>query len=208
MLRKSFVPNVVKNLPEVSPEMENYWNSHPKELQEFLAGLAGQDWQVWDGVIYFTVTSDGTTGPQWIERLKKKGKRVGDYAMGVLLSSDFKPTTGVTTKIAVLPSKLFFKEKNRATTSKILNLARRWKLIRPHAETTCLIRDKFSDKDIEAMGFVYIVVFHEPIKVSTGHPNMLSASREGYGHLLDAVCGKPDRKWDRHGGFAFAEASK
>lgn len=161
-----------------------------------------------DGVIYFTVTSDGTTGPQWIERLLYGGKRIDDYAMGVLLSPGFKPTTGVTTRIAVLPGAWFFKEKDRATTSRIRSDAIQRKLVRPNAETACLIREKFSDKDLCAMGFAYIVVCHKPIKISTGHPNLLSVSREGYGHRLGACCGKPDSIWDRHGGFAFAEQGK
>jgi hypothetical protein len=209
MPRERFVSNVVKKLPKVSPERERYWNSHPKELQEFLAGLE-RHWQVVDGVIYFTVTSDGTTGPQWIERLEKRGNRIGDYAKSALLSPDFKSTTGITTRMAVLPGEWFFREEKRATTSEIRDKARRqWKLATPAAETACLTRCKFSDKDLEAMGLVYIVVCHEPVRVYgcqiLGHPNLLGPSRHGYGHWLDAYCGKPDSIWDRHGGFAFAE---
>lgn len=163
-----------------------------------------------DGVIRFTVTSDGTTGPQWIVRLMKNGKRIGDYGMGCLLSPDFKPTTGITTKMVVLPGEMFFAEEDRASTSRIRSeAARRWKATNPNAETACLIREKFSDEELQAMGLVYIAVCHEPIKVYgchvPGHPNILSVSRHGYGNWLDAFCGKPDRKWDRHGGFGFAE---
>ncbi|MDP3882442.1 MAG: hypothetical protein Q8Q48_00060 [Candidatus Staskawiczbacteria bacterium] len=207
---EKFMSNVVKNLPEVSPEMENYWNSHPSEFQEFLAGLAGQSWRVVEGVVHFTVTSDGTTGPDWIRRLERSRHRLSDYAKDALLSPDFKSTNGVTTKIAVLPGKWFFKEEDRATASRIRDGARqRWKLVSPLADTACLIREKFSDRDLEAMGFAYIAVFHKPIRVYgchvSGHPNLLASSRQGYGHWLDAFCGKPDSRWDRHGAFAFAE---
>ncbi|MEK7478188.1 MAG: hypothetical protein AAB645_02365, partial [Patescibacteria group bacterium] len=54
-------------------------------------------WREQDGVIYFSVTSDGTTGEDWIKRLEGNGFRVGDYAKQVLRSPDFKPTNGVTT---------------------------------------------------------------------------------------------------------------
>jgi hypothetical protein len=207
---RKFASNLVRNIPEVSSEMEKYWNSHPNELQKFLAGLAESGWEVVDGVIHFTVTSDGTTGPQWIERLRKNAKWIGDYAMSALLSPDFIPTTGVTTKMAVLPGEWFFKEEKRATTIEIREKAKRqWKLVSPAAETACLARCKFSDKDLEAMGLVYIAVCHEPVKVYgcqvLGHPNLLGVSRHGHGHWLEGYCGKPDSIWDRHGGFAFAE---
>src|SRR3989344_110555 len=66
-----------------------------------------RNWREQDGVIYFSVTSDGTTGPQWIERLEGKGFRLSDYAKSVLRSPDFKPTSGVTTEIAILKGMLF-----------------------------------------------------------------------------------------------------
>src|SRR3989338_6914714 len=56
-----------------------------------------RSWREEDGVIYFSVTSDGTTGEDWITRLESKGFRVGDYAKQVRRSPDFKPTSGVTT---------------------------------------------------------------------------------------------------------------
>lgn len=162
------------------------------------------------GVIHFTVTSDGTTGPQWIARLMSRGMRIGDYGMGALLSPDFKSTTSITTNMVVLPGEMFFKEEDRATTKRISDAAKgQWNAAEPHAETTCLAREKFSDEDLKAMGFVYIAVFHIPIRNYgchvPGHPNILSVSRHGYGHWLDAFCGKPDQRWDRHGGFGFAE---
>ena len=162
------------------------------------------------GVIRFSVTSDGTTGPQWIPRLMKMGKRISDYGMGSLLSPDFKPTRGVTTKVVVLPGEMFFKEEDRATTERIRDEARpRLGAFAPNAETACLTREMFSDEDLKDMGFVYIAVCHEPIRVYgchvPGHPNILSVSRHGYGHWLDAFSGKPDRRWNRHGAFAFDE---
>lgn len=165
------------------------------------------------GVIRFAVTSEGTTGPQWIERLLRNGKRIGDYGMSALLSPDFMPTIGITTNMVVLPGTMFFQEENRATTMQIREAARtQWNAISPNAEVACLIRERFSDKDLEAMGLVYIAVCHEPIRVYgchvPGHPNILNVSRHGYGHWLDAFCGKPDQRWDRHGGFGFAEIAE
>src|SRR3989338_5485130 len=56
-----------------------------------------RSWHEEDGVIYFSVTSDGTTGEEWIKRLESDGFRIGKHARQILRSLDFKPTNGVTT---------------------------------------------------------------------------------------------------------------
>ena len=160
-----------------------------------------RSWREEDGVIYFSVTSDGTTGEDWIKRLEGNGFRVGDYAKQVLRSPDFKPTNGVTTEVAVLKDMLF--EDNDRITSKIRAEANKRKLVKPEAELGCLIRDTFTDEEIEAMGIVWIVAFHEPIKDSDGYPNLLSVDRFGDGHCLNAYCVRSDLRWSRGNGFAF-----
>ena len=160
-----------------------------------------RNWREQDGVIYLSVTSDGTTGPQWIERLEGKGFRLSDYAKSVLRSPDFKPTSGVTTEIAILKGMLF--EDSNRITKKIRAEADKRKLTTPNAEVACLIRENFSDEDIEAMGLIWIVAMHEPIKDSGGDPGLLGADRYGVGRWLDAGYGRPDHGWDRDFGFAF-----
>ena len=159
-------------------------------------------WTEKDGVIYLTVTSDGTSGEKWIGRLESKGFRVGDYAKSVLRSDDFKPTNGVTTKIAVLKGDLFSSE-NRIT-RKICAEAEKRKLQKPNAEVACLIRENFSDEEIEAMGLHWIVAFHEPIKDSGGNPDLLGTDRNDGGRWLCTYYDKPDRRWLHCDGFAFA----
>jgi len=160
-----------------------------------------RNWHEQDGVIYLSVTSDGTTGPEWIERLEGKGFRLRDYAKNVLLSPDFKSTSGVTTEIAMLKGMLF-EDQNRIT-SKIRAEADKRKLTTPNAELACLIRENFSDEQLEQMGLWYIVTMHEPIKSSDGVPRLLNALRRGDGCWLGADYGKPDGGWNRGGGFAF-----
>jgi len=166
-----------------------------------------RSWREEDGV-YFSVTSDGTTGEDWIKRLEGNGFRVGDYAKQVLRSPDFKPTNGVTTGVAVLKGTLF--EDNDRITKKIRAYAEAFrtpdkrKLSKPNAELACLIREKFTDKEIEAMGLWYIVAMHEPINDSGGGPRLLHAGRDGVGRWLSACCDGPGYGWYRGGGFAFA----
>ncbi len=160
-----------------------------------------RNWREQDGVIYLSVTSDGTTGPKWIKRLEKKGFRLSEFAKSVLRSPDFKPTKGVTTEIAILKG-ILFEDRDR-TTSNIRDLATQRKLTTPNAEVACLIRENFSDEDIEAMGLIWIVTMHEPIKDSGGDPFLLYAYRDGDGRWLGACYDRPGNGWVRGHGFAF-----
>lgn len=158
-------------------------------------------WREEDGVIYFSVVSDGTTGPAWIERLERKGFRLSRWAKDVLNSDDFQPTTGVTYNIAVLKGQLFTDEDR--TTKNIRSAADQRKWAKPNAEVACLIRENFSDDDLEAMGLWWIVVMHEPIKDSDGSPRLLRVIRDDEGRWLDTDYGFPDGRWHRSVGFAF-----
>ena len=158
-------------------------------------------WKEKNGVVYFSVTSNGTTGPEWIKRLGNKGFLLENYAKSVLCSPDFKPTSGVNYEVAILKGMLF--ENDDRITRKIRAEASRRNLAKPHAEVACLIRDNFSDEEIEAMALWWIVVMHEPIKDSDGNPGLLDVTRNGGGHWLRAYYVRPDDRWSRDGGFAF-----
>ena len=158
-------------------------------------------WREQDGVIFFLVTSDGTTGDEWIKRLEDKDFRVSDYAKSLLRSPDFKPTSGVTHEIAVLKGMLF--KDDDLITEKIRAEADKRKLGKPNAEVACLIREAFTDEEFEAMGLWGIVAMHEPINDSDGGPDLLSARRGGGGRWLGADYAEPGSRWVRGGGFAF-----
>jgi hypothetical protein len=158
-------------------------------------------WTEKDSVIRFSVTSDGTTGEQWIARLESKGFRVSDYAKSILCSNSFKPTSGITYEIAVLKGEIF--SDDGRITENIRKEAKNRKLSTPNAEVACLIREKFSDKELEAMGLYWIVVMHEPIKDSDGGPELLSADRNDDGSWLGASYDSPGSEWGRSYGFAF-----
>ncbi|MFA5024412.1 MAG: hypothetical protein WC523_05640 [Patescibacteria group bacterium] len=151
-----------------------------------------------NGVIYFSVTSDGKTGEEWIEYFAKKGYRVGDY---VLRSKDFKPTAGITTEVAVLKGVLF-EDKNRITKNIRAEAAKR-KLLTPNAEVACLIRDKFTNEELKAMDLYCIVTMHDPINDSGVGPLLLHVHRSGDGSWLNADFGEPGSQWGRDNGFAF-----
>ena len=161
-----------------------------------------RSWREKDGVIYFSVTSDGTTGEEWIKRLERKGFRVGDYAKGILFLRDFKPTNGVTTEVVVLKGMLF-KDDDRIM-KKIHAEANKRKFKKPNAEVACLIREAFTDEEIKAMGLTWIVAMHQPITDSDGDPGILAAHCNSNGRWLVAYFNYLDDRWSRDAGFAFA----
>lgn len=164
--------------------------------------MANRSWREENVIIRFTVTSDGTTGSGWIERLEQAGYNVGDYAKQVLLSPDFKPTKGVVTEIVVMKGSLFSNDER--ITRNIRAEATKRKYVAPNPEVACLIRVMFTDKEIKDMGLWGIVTMHEPIKDSDGDPNLLYADCGDKGRWLNAFHGSPVCRWDDVAGFAFA----
>jgi len=161
-------------------------------------------WRKENGVIYFSVTSNGTTGPEWVA--KQEGF-LSELAKSALLSPDFTPTKGITTDVAVLGVSLF--EDDKCITKEIRaeayagTFTQGKKLFDPNAELACLIREKFTDEEIERMGLWAIVAMHKPISIY-GDPILLYASRSGRGPWFSACLEQPRDGWLRTFGFAFA----
>ena len=181
----------------------------PKKLDEHLQrAIEGQwgnrSWTVKDGVIYFTLVSNGKTGEEWITHLEGKGLPVGDYAKSVLRHKDFKPTkAGTVHSIAVLQGQLF--SDNDRITKNIRAEAKKRKLVDPHAEVACLIRDMSSDEEIKEMGLDWIITMHEPIPDSDGDLDVLGTNRCADCRLF-ACDASPTSRRRRENGFAFAVA--
>lgn len=157
-------------------------------------------WTEVNNRICFTVTSNGKTGPEWIERLKAQGSRVTRCAESMLRSESFKPTNGVTYEVVVLKGKSF--ASHNLVNKKIRAKAAELKLIAPNAEVACLIRELFTDDDLKAMGLWCIVTMHEPIE-DVGDPGLLSVVCYDDVTLLDGFSGEPASEWDESCAFAF-----
>ena len=169
---------------------------------ELSVSTPSRSWREEDGVIYFSVESDGIFGEGWINRLVGDGFRFRCYARRALCSPDFKPTIGVT-EVAVLRGTLF--EYDNRVMNKICAEADKRNLLKPNIELSCLIRKRFTNKEIEAMGLHWIVAMHEPIYDSS---TRLSFLLDAGGRDDDRWIGAYDvgfaRKWGRRYGFAFA----
>lgn len=160
-----------------------------------------RSWSEEDGIIRFSVISDGTTGQDWIKRLESRGFSIGDGAKQILSSPYFKPTCGVTNEIAILKG-VSFGEKDRISKVVRANADRR-KFSKPNVELACLIREKFTDKEIIAMGLWYIVVMHEPINGPNGNSSLLYIDTDQRGRRLNVYNESSGGRWCRDDGFAF-----
>lgn len=159
-------------------------------------------WTVDDeGNIRFTLTSNGFTREQWEQHLERRGSRIGDYARQVLRLTSEVPTNGGTYNIVVRPGKKI-SDSDRIT-KKIRAAADKKGWQKPHWEVACLIRDTFTDEQLEQMGLWYIVTMHDPIKDSVGDPYLLGSGRIDDGRWLHAFYDRPDDYWVDCGGFAF-----
>jgi hypothetical protein len=168
---------------------------------ELVVTEPGRRWREQDGMINFSVTSDGTTGRQWVERLGDKGFGLSKWAKDVLHSSHFEPTRNVTYEVSILKGMLF--NDDDRTTKNIRREAHVRNLIEPNAEIACLTREIVSDVDLEAMGIWWVTVMHEPIKDSAGHLRLLTVGRGDSGNWLRATHGRLSCGWRRARGFAF-----
>jgi hypothetical protein len=161
-------------------------------------------WTVDDeGNIHFTLTSNGFTREQWKQHLERRHWRISDNARKVLRRATKAPTNGVTYNIVIRPGKKI--DDSDRITKKIRAAADKKGWVKPHWEVACLIRDTFTDEQLEQMGLWYIVTMHEPIKDSVGGaPLLLDSIRRVDGRWLDAHYDRPGGLWHDCGGFAFA----
>jgi hypothetical protein len=161
----------------------------------------GKKWYGVDGVIYIKLISDGATGEEWIKRLEKRGIQLTQAAKDLLLSDNFKPTTGVIYTIAILKSDLFVE--GDSTTENVICEALKRKMVTPNLEVACLLREMFWDKEIEEMGFYWVTIFHKPFEDNDGSLNFLSTDRDSDGVWLSVRCDKFNFGWGSHRGFVF-----
>lgn len=170
-----------------------------------------RSWFEENGIIYFNVTSDGTSGEEWINCLERQGCNLDDGAKDILRSKDFHPTSGVTYEVAILKSKFHkngwieytsWGQDGERRTNKIRKEAEGRQLITPNSEIACLIRKNFSDEEIKTMGISHIMTMHKPIKYGN-NPSFLGVSLNHGGCRLYSLEHDPEYPWSDEVGFAF-----
>lgn len=164
-------------------------------------------WYEDNGILYCKpLRSDGKTGLQWLEHFEKKEINCTDFAKEVLLSKDFKPTNGTVYHVVIFRGNLWRNGSRR--TSTIRTAALRKKFQKPNVELGCLIRDAYSDKEIEAMGFNWIVTMHEPVRDSEGGKLLLRSYRGSSSRSMTNClrAQNEEHQWEVGTGFAFVRS--
>ena len=149
-----------------------------------------RQWCEQDGVIYFTVTSTGTTGRNWIEFFGEDNVTPG--AQKVLLAEKFKPTTRATTRVALVQGEIHPASGNSdIRPPQQVNLwGRDVAKEGVQAEVACLIAQKFSSADFIEMGIDNIsvpVMAFQRDRALIARPGNISSYRnpQGYKSRLD-----------------------
>lgn len=165
-------------------------------------------WKEQDGVIYFTVTSEGVVGPEWITYFEENSFfNLCDHSKSQLASRDFQATSGVTTQVVVLNRVL-----RRGLLSGDLEIHHKakdkFRLIKPNTELACLICKKFTEQEIRAMGLTALIIaMSDGLTDHDRHYEGSSGRRSGHCGLhnwLNAYYGSFSEQWRRDDNFAYA----
>lgn len=172
----------------------------------------------WDGAtkldrITFTVTGLGLTSEQWITRLVSGGHKLSNLARDILSKSDYDENhrleAGKEYKVTLVFGKEIKKDKDRSTAN-LKAIATRelgeQSVTGLKGELALLIREKFTNTELEAMGIFYITVLHEPIIDSVGHADVLYSNRSDDVSFVIARYDGPGSQWVDVGAFAFLQA--
>lgn len=169
-------------------------------------------WTEKGGRIYFEVTTLGLTAEEWKARLLKAGHKISDYANDILSKPDYDQNhryePGKTLKVVLIRGKEIKKDSERLTKNLKAIAVKDFgekSVSGLKGELALLIREKFTNKDLEEMGLWYIAVLHEPIIVSGGYPSVLDSDRRDGGSWLLANWVDPGNRWNGNGAFAFLQ---
>lgn len=164
-------------------------------------------WREKNDIVYISVTSNGTTGEEWISRLEFKGVRIEDQVKDVLRSEDFKSTSGVTSEIAILKGMIWC-DKDQITQN-IRTYGKEHQFLTPNLEVACLIMENLCYEDIRAMKLRWIKTMHEPIKRnSDDKPFLLDIVYKDNEFRLSMGYDHPEfLRWFHSTGFAFVVSS-
>lgn len=171
-------------------------------------------WTEKEGRIYFEVTTLGLTVQEWKNRLIKAGHEINDYANDVLSKPDYdkkhRYPAGQTLKVVLIRGKEIQKDSERLTKNlKAIAIKdfRETSVSELKGELSLLIREKFSNEELEEMDLFYITVLHQPIIDSNVVPLVLNSLRFDGKSWVSAYSGYPDFNWYGDGAFAFLQVS-
>ncbi len=163
--------------------------------------VMGPKWRDEGGTIRCSVLSQGMTGEKWIEYFENRGGFFCNETKKVLLSPRFTPTLGVQTELAIFKSALL--PPNERYTLSANEMGHMKGLVTPRIEVTFLLREKFSNKELEEMGLWWIAIMHAPVRSFKESLISLCVDRYGDKEWISAHGAKDYDSWNSEGGFAY-----
>ena len=164
-----------------------------------------------DSIIRFTVTSNGRSGSEWIEFFEKH-KYIfhqgipSHYDVEKLLNCNiFIPTKNVNYEVVILKGNIIKNSCDRYF-DRFLGESRKRKYEQASREIFCLIREKFTDQEIENMGLRSIITTHKSHRDPKGHRYNLAINLDEGLEDISAINLEYKLGWND--GFAFIMPKK
>lgn len=153
------------------------------------------------GTIWLTLVADKTTGNGWYHRLLHRGYRIDTQAAHIIGQPEFNLGINRSYRLAILLGPRL--NPGNWTTAAIRQAAALRGLVPPQPVAACLLREALSDEDIESMGVSNLIVFHDAVRDSSGHPLLLGTDKSNYGYGLRGYFQAARDKWPAKLGFVF-----
>ena len=164
-------------------------------------------WVEENGIIYFSVTSHGMTGEEWISFFEESHIYLIDYVKEILLSKKFKPTDDTTYRVAIMRGDRFFTDEKR-TSLRVYLKGKKLKFSFLPIEVVCLIMAKFNRQQLEAMNLFRVSVMHKLLRTTNyGFQRLGISILDWPFHSLISEYPGILGKWEKGTGFAFAAPS-
>jgi hypothetical protein len=182
--------------------------THDLVSRDVIARLRARDCYKHDGVWYATVTSNGWLGSQWFSWFVKQEIFIPLDVHDFLLSPNFKPTEGVTTKLAIVSGKYYPGGVSHDTCPDMEREIDRLKLAPVNPEVACLLCMAFSIGEFQDVGFEHWFVMHAPMRSDVdGGPARLMVTdpqaSKNYGLSLRTARGNL-AGWNDEAGYVYA----
>lgn len=163
-----------------------------------------------NGRLYFNVVGTGFESKHWPKRLKDGGHELSKWAADFLSKPDYdkkhRLEAGKSYKLALVLGTEIATDAERSTadlkTFACREIGEQATASDLKGELALLIREKFTNAELEEMGLWYIAVLHEPIVDSDGYPRVLYSGRDD-GSFVRADYDDPALQWSDLGAFAF-----
>jgi hypothetical protein len=167
-------------------------------------------WVEIDGVIHFTVESEGVTGKAWIQYFEATGVYINNRTRRMLSSDEFSPTEGLVTNIRLFRGEVFVNEERYE--SILREQVARQHLLIPNLEQACLVHKALTVQILQEMQLGSVIAQYDLVRTSDmKSPEKDSELWQALSDALwrfrsrrfDAFSGKPISRFGLDVGFAF-----